>query len=144
MRSTEKELDLSKSAKKSASNYYQVLWVTALYDFKAALRLTGGQDISPNTIGMHLQQAVEKASKAYLTKVRVSYRFTHQIDQLFLHIERKVGVPLRFRELGILTPFGEGLRYEMPVASDEFDVTMFVGLTEEFLRWISEIGEFEI
>jgi HEPN domain-containing protein len=135
---------LSRSTKKSEANYHQVLWVTAIYDFRAASRLSGDQTISPNTIGMHLQQTVEKAAKAYLAKVRVSYKFTHHIDKLFEYMERKVEVPEQFGELGVLTPFGEGLRYEMPVAPDEFQVERFMELTEEFLQWIADIGEFEI
>jgi HEPN domain-containing protein len=121
-----------------------VLWATALHDYEAVLYLVSNQKISTNIVGMHLQQAVEKAAKAYLTKKKVSYRFTHHIDKLFEYVEQKIEIPPQFAELKMLTPFGEGLRYELPVAPDEFDVELYVELVGGFLRWVASSGNFSI
>jgi HEPN domain-containing protein len=121
-----------------------ILWATALHDYEAVLYLAENQKISPNIVGMHLQQTVEKAVKAYLTKRKVSYRFTHHIDKLLEYVERKIAVPQQFDDLKMLTPFGESLRYELPVPPDEFDAVAFIRLVTEFLQWIAEIGDFSL
>ena len=74
--------------------YHLVLWATACHDFNAAAYLIGNPEISRNTVGMHLQQAVEKAAKALLSKKRITYKFTHEIDKLFV----KISAPAEFEE----------------------------------------------
>lgn len=124
--------------------YHMILWATALHDYEAVLYLAENQKISSNIIGMHLQQTVEKAAKAYLVKKKVSYPFTHHLDKLLDRVDQKIAVPKQFDELKMLTPFGEGLRYELPVPPDELDVASFMRLVTEFLQWIAEIGDFSI
>ena len=144
MRSTEREFALSRRGREVGAGYHMILWATALHDYEAVLCLAENPKISSNIVGMHLQQTVEKAAKAYLTKKKVAYRFTHHLDKLLEHVGRKTAVPEQFDELKMLTPFGEGLRYELPVSPDEFDAASFIRLVTEFLQWVAEVGNFSI
>lgn len=120
------------------------LWTVALHDYNTAVYLAENPKISPNSVGMHLQQSAEKAIKAYLAKQRIKYKFTHNLHTLFEDLASHEDIPSRFNLLRALTPFAAQLRYELPVEEDEWDAPSFVELTLEFLQWIATVGDFKL
>lgn len=89
---------------------------------------------------MHLQQSVEKAAKALLSKRRIAYKFTHEIDKLFA----KISAPAEFEALEDLTAFALDLRYELPVSADDFDAEAMIALVQEFMVWVAAEGDFSL
>ena len=74
--------------------------------------LTSDQ-VSDEITGFHCQQAVEKILKALLSDVGVRFRKTHEIGALMaLLAQAGHGLPDRFENLDMLTPFGAIYRYE--------------------------------
>src|SRR3974377_504515 len=70
--------------------------------------------------GLHAQQAVEKALKAWLAAKGVLYPRIHDLDRLLdLLREEGVEVPSEFDALGGLTGFGVAFRYEAYEEPDE-------------------------
>ena len=124
--------------------FHAVLWTAAVHDYRTAEYLAANPEMTTNNVGMHLQQSVEKALKALLSKRKVTYKFTHDLTKLFKLAASKSDVPAEFDDLQLLTPFVEGLRYELPVPADDFNSRYFVGLTREFLDWISAEGDFSL
>ncbi len=124
--------------------FWSVLWTAAGHDYRAAACLAANSEMTTNNIGMHLQQAVEKSLKALLSKRKITYRLTHDLSKLFKLAAAGSRVPEEFDDLKLLTPFAEGLRYELPVPDDEFDVMHFMYLTRDFLEWIASEGNFNL
>ena len=88
------------------------------------------------TVGLHLQQAVEKAAKALLTWKNIKYPFTHDIDALLRMLTaNSCPVPGPFSDLDTLTPFATQARYERAVPPGSFDRAAFIALTRDFLAW---------
>jgi HEPN domain-containing protein len=59
-------------------------------DLKTAVVLAHADPpMDDETVGLHLQQAVEKAAKALLTWKNVKYPFTHDIDSLLQMLAAK-------------------------------------------------------
>src|SRR5919109_3562814 len=77
-------------------------------DLKLA-RLGLHQDILPEQICFHAQQAVEKALKAVLIHAAVDFPFTHDLEELLdTFTEAGIVVPPDFLEVGSLTPYAGG------------------------------------
>jgi HEPN domain-containing protein len=69
--------------------------------------------VSDEIIGFHCQQAAEKILKALLSDVGVRFRKTHEIGALMAMLAQAGhGLPDRFENLDVLTPFGAIYRYE--------------------------------
>ena len=115
----------------------EILRKKAEGDFNAAVVLANADPpMNDETVGLHLQQAVEKAAKALLTRKDIQYPFTHDIDALFRALTAKgCPVPDRFAELDTLTLFATQARYERAVPPGSFDRTAFIDLTRRFLGW---------
>lgn len=106
-------------------------------DLRAAVVLAQvDPPMNDETVGLHLQQAVEKAAKALLTWKNVKYPLTHDIDALFRALAaQRCPVPERFSDLDTLTPFATQARYERAVPPGSFDRAAFIALVEDFLAW---------
>jgi HEPN domain-containing protein len=115
----------------------EILRKKAQGDFAAALLLARADPpMSDETVGLHLQQAVEKAAKALLSWKNVDYPFTHDLDTLLRMLAAKrCAVPARFSELDTLTPFATQARYERAVPPGSFDRPTFIALVRDFLTW---------
>jgi HEPN domain-containing protein len=69
--------------------------------------------ISPSIFGFHAQQAVEKALKAWLSLLDVTYPRIHLLYELFNLLEdHGAATAGGFRHLQDLTPFAVQFRYE--------------------------------
>jgi HEPN domain-containing protein len=115
----------------------EILRKTAQGDFNAAVLLAHADPpMDDETVGLHLQQAVEKAAKALLTWKNIKYPFAHDIDTLLQMLTAK-GCPFpgQFSDLDTLTPFATQARHERKVPPGSFDRTAFIALVRDFLRW---------
>jgi HEPN domain-containing protein len=119
----------------------EVLRKKAQGDFNAAVVLADADPpMDDETVGLHLQQAVEKAAKALLTWKRAKYPFTHDIDALLRMLPAKgCPVPERFAELDTLTLFATQARYEREVPRGSFDRAAFIALVRRFLAWTDSL-----
>ncbi|MCP9841979.1 HEPN domain-containing protein [Synechococcus sp. J7-Johnson] len=63
------------------------------------------------TWGFHLQQATEKALKAWISSLGQEYPYSHDLALLRRLIEDCAGVTSRFATLDQLSPFAAQLRY---------------------------------
>ena len=115
----------------------EILRKKARGDFNAAVVLAHADPpMDDETVGLHLQQAVEKAAKALLTWKNIKYPFTHDIDTLLQMLTAKgCPVPGQFSDLDTLTPFATQARYERAVPPGSFDRAAFIALTRDFLAW---------
>lgn len=115
----------------------EILRKKAQADFNAAVVLANADPpMDDETVGLHLQQAVEKAAKALMTWKNIKYPFTHDIDTLLRMLTaRGCPVPGQFSDLDTLTPFATQARYERAVPPGSFDRSAFVGLARDFLVW---------
>ncbi len=89
------------------------LLALAQRDLKAALILAGAEEPQPEAAGFHLQQAVEKTLKAWLSLRNVVYPKTHDLSLLLGLIEDHGESAGTFWNLLELNPFAVQLRYEL-------------------------------
>jgi len=115
----------------------EILRKKAQGDFDAAIVLARADPpMDDETVGLHLQQAVEKAAKALLTWKNVKYPFTHDIDSLLqMLVAKGYPVPGQFSDLDTLTLFATQARYERAVPPGSFDRAAFIELVRGFLAW---------
>ena len=107
---------------------------------EATLRAVAESEGVPDeAIGLHAQQAVEKALKAALAARAVRYPFTHDIDRLIELVERE-GLELSesLREAGQLTPWALAHRYESAptIGAKRQDM---LALASEAVSWAREL-----
>jgi HEPN domain-containing protein len=82
-------------------------------DYRAAQILALADDPQMDTAGFHLQQAVEKALKAWLILKRIDYPRTHDISPLLGLLEDSGENIKSFWPLLELNPFAVQFRYEL-------------------------------
>lgn len=106
-------------------------------DFNAAVVLAQADPaMDDETVGLHLQQAVEKAAKAVLARRGVKYPFTRDINVLLRSLAAHGdSVPERYAELDTLTLFATQARYERAVPAGAFDRAAYLSLVRDFLAW---------
>jgi HEPN domain-containing protein len=111
-------------------------------DFSAAVVLANAEPhMDDETVGLHLQQAAEKAAKALLAERGIKYPFTHDLSVLLrLLADHRGPVPERFADLDALTPFATQARYERVIPAGSFDRTTFLALVRDFLAWANAPG----
>ena len=93
-------------------------------DLAAMLVLKNAKEVGVGAFGFHAQQTVEKALKAWLSILGISYPFTHSLDTLLGMLEDEVGTAnvCQFRALDFLGPFAVQFRYTAyDDAEDELD-----------------------
>jgi len=83
-------------------------------DYKAALILARAEEPQTDAAGFHLQQAVEKAVKAWLALKAVDYPRTHDLSLLLGLLEDRAESIEPFWSLLELNPFAVQFRYELP------------------------------
>lgn len=115
----------------------EILRKKAQGDFNAAVVLAKAKPpMDDETVGLHLQQAVEKAAKALLTWKKLEYPFTHDLDTLLRMLsESGCPVPGQFADLDTLTPIATQARYERAVPPGSLDRVAFIEMVRGFLAW---------
>ncbi len=80
-------------------------WLAHARSDLALAKLGLHQDVFPEQICFHAQQAAEKAFKAVLLHCRVDFPFTHDLSELLDTLaEAGIEVPAGFAEADVLTP----------------------------------------
>lgn len=75
-------------------------------DIKALDLLVHAQTIDDETVGFHAQQAVEKCLKAVLSFSSISFRKTHDLQELMdLLLDNKKPLPPNAEQLDALNPY---------------------------------------
>ncbi|MFZ9752689.1 MAG: HEPN domain-containing protein [Cyanobium sp.] len=81
-------------------------------DLKAARGMLDEDGFDEATWGYHIQQATEKALKAWISCLGQDYPRTHDLLLLFGLISDLGGDPSPFQQLVNFSPFGTRLRYD--------------------------------
>lgn len=71
--------------------------------------------VTEEVFGFHLQQAVEKALKAWIALLGGLYELTHDLEELLQQLETCGAAPkelARFKDLASFTPYAVEYRYE--------------------------------
>lgn len=82
-------------------------------DYRAALTLAHTDPPQMDAAGFHLQQAVEKSLKVWLTLKRIDYPRTHDLNPLLGLLEDQGEEIEPFWSLLELNPFAVQFRYEL-------------------------------
>ena len=85
-------------------------------DLKAAMAMLDVDSFEEPTWGYQIQQATEKALKAWISALEYAYPRTHDLALLCRLVSDCGGDPSPYASLGSFTGFGSRLRYE---ADDE-------------------------
>ena len=127
----------------SKKNIASQLMAKAQMDLNTVSELLSKSDlhlIGHEIMGFHLQQAVEKSTKALLTQHNVHYEFKHNLKNLFELVTTKLTViPHHFLPLLELTPYATTLRYTAMVPQNLFDCEITLALTSDYLDWIASM-----
>lgn len=95
-------------------NQAATLLTLAHKDIKAAIILVNAEEPQLEAAGFHLQQAVEKSLKAWLTHCGKTYPRTHDLSLLLGLLEDNDQPVDPFWDLLELNPFAVQFRYELP------------------------------
>lgn len=100
----------------------------------------GMDDILPEQVCFHAQQAVEKALKAVLLFNKIDFPLTHDLQELADILEASnIFLPPHIDEIGILTPYAVETRYPGFWGEiTEKEVDEAVVLAETVLQWAEE------
>ncbi|MEW6685112.1 MAG: HEPN domain-containing protein [Candidatus Edwardsbacteria bacterium] len=108
-------------------------------DLKLA-KLGLNQDILPEQICFHAQQAVEKAIKSVLFFRKIDFPFTHDLEELLDTLENaEISIPSDLLDVSILTPYAVETRYPGywgEISKNE--VAEAVQLAERTIKWAEE------
>ena len=95
------------------------------------------EDILPEQVCFHAQQAVEKALKAVLLFQKKDFPLTHDLEELADILKTSdIALPPEIDEIGSLTPYAVETRYPGfwgEITDDDVDEAMF--LAEKILNW---------
>ncbi len=107
-------------------------------DYQAALILARAENPQADAAGFHLQQAVEKALKAWLAFKGVDYPKTHDLNPLLGLLEDQDENIEPFWSLLELNPFAVQFRYEL--AGEAFpNFEQLAQLTEQLLARVQSV-----
>lgn len=95
----------------SDGKYARVLLESADRDAQALRVMRHPREVSDEVFGFHVQQAAEKALKAWLALLGVIYPLTHNITSLFDLLTQQDDIA-RYRELIDYTPYAVEFRYD--------------------------------
>ena len=85
-------------------------------DFNALIGMQGNALFADEIFGFHVQQAVEKALKAWLSAYAVIYPMTHELTRLLTLVERQGADVEKFWPLVQYVMFAVQARYEEGIA----------------------------
>ena len=113
-------------------------WLThAMSDLALARLGVESEEVLPEQVCFHAQQAVEKAIKAVLLKKRIRFPLIHDLDEL-IEIARQGGChfPDWANDLGNLTPYAIETRYPGAwEAFQETEVTDALEVAGRMVEW---------
>lgn len=108
----------------------------ARQDVVVVARAVDDEEIADEIVGFHVQQAGEKCLKAVLCARGISYRRTHDLQELYdLLADAEVALPDAVRELVTWSPFAVAYRYEDWLATDPVDRARAHDLVRAAITW---------
>lgn len=104
-------------------------------------RLAVGQNVLPEQICFHAQQAVEKAFKATLLIRQVEFPLTHDLEELLsIFAVAGIDLPAGLQEAGTLTPYAVETRYPGFWGEiSETDMSHALVLAQRAVDWAEEM-----
>lgn len=101
----------------------------------------GRDDILPEQVCFHAQQAAEKALKAVLSYRKIEFPFIHDIEALLeIMTQNGLMVPSDVADAGVLTPYAVEARY--PGYQEEItpsQVAEAIRLAETVVNWVLNV-----
>lgn len=101
-------------------------------------------DIEGTSICFHAQQAVEKCLKAVLMEKGISFRRTHDLDELVdLIIDASIIFPFDANQFSLLNPFAVQWRYE-DLDIGGLDLAEAEHMMEKAYLWVKGVLDLEM
>jgi len=137
---------LSKRSSEARQGEHHIpLWANVRRDLNTAFLLSKNHDTPANHVCYHAHAAVEKASKALLSKNHVKYPYVHDLEELFRLVSNECApIPESYFPLLELTSFALEFRYTIPLEPDEFPLMDVLKRSREFVEWVAEVGDFKL
>jgi HEPN domain-containing protein len=108
----------------------------ARHDVVVVARAVDDLEIADEIVGFHVQQAAEKCMKAILCARGITYRRTHDLQELHdLLVDAGVALPDMIRELVTWSPFAVAYRYEDWPTLDPVDRMRAHELVRAAIQW---------
>jgi HEPN domain-containing protein len=126
------------NAKRPVADLSVSAWLKHAESDLRLAQLARHQDILPEQICFHAQQAVEKSLKALLIHAHIDFPFTHDLRELLDVLgEAGISIPDELGEVDILTPFAVETRYPgFWGAISEDDVDEAITFAVKTVRWV--------
>ncbi|MEK6681006.1 MAG: HEPN domain-containing protein [Nitrospirota bacterium] len=115
--------------------------IHAKSDLNLARIAKNGENILPEQICFHAQQAAEKALKAVLLHRRIEFPLIHDIDALIeIANDGGISLPPEIANAGLLTPYAVEARYPGYWGEITFeDINEAISLAESIVAWANGI-----
>lgn len=110
----------------------------AQIDLKAALILHDSDIEFVNVVGFHLQQAAEKALKAWLDFFCIEYPKTHDLMLLLTLIPNQTEFNPQWWDLSLLMPFAVNLRYDDDL-EEYIELAPIFDVVKQFLAHVDSV-----
>jgi len=119
----------------------RLLLQKARQDLVLVEKVGDDESIADEILGFHVQQTIEKAIKAVLTRLGMQYEFTHDLSLLYQQAkDAGVKPPSTHDAVEALGPFAVQFRYALYTDLD-FDRKVGVALAKEFIEWAHTVIE---
>lgn len=114
----------------------------ARQDLEATRNLSRAANVADEIAGFHVQQTIEKALKAVLTRLGLEYEYTHDLSVLFQQVEAVgIDMPTGLPAVEELTAFAVQFRYALYEDDEGFDRQAGARLAENFVAWAERLVE---
>jgi HEPN domain-containing protein len=118
---------------------YEIFITKAKQDLTLVEKNIDDNEVAPEIIFFHLQQAVEKALKALLDFSKVTFKKTHDLYELAeMAKENGIAVPDFVDKLCELTPYAVEARYAL-MHDDLEDARVFLENTQAFIDFVEKL-----
>lgn len=123
----------------SGHDHARSLLALASDDLKACRKMVQDvEDFSDAIFGFHIQQAIEKAFKAWLSALGVEYPKTHELHRLLMLLEENGAAIEQCHWVEEFNPFAVQFRYESGPWDEPLDRREAVTLTGGLIEHVTE------
>jgi HEPN domain-containing protein len=120
----------------------RLLLQKARQDLDLVVNVADSEIVADEIIGFHIQQAIEKAIKASLTRLGIQYEFTHDLSILYRQAENSgLTLPASIDAVEELIVFAVQFRYLLYQEEQSLDRTAGLALAERFVKWADSVIE---
>jgi HEPN domain-containing protein len=119
----------------------RLLLQKARQDLVLVTNVGDSEAVADEIIGFHVQQAIEKAIKAVLTRLGIQYEYTHDLSLLYQQAESAAAnPPANLEMIEEFTAFAVQFRYTL-YQTPNFDREVGARLAEDFIEWAQVLIE---